>query len=149
MGIVNLRISCYNSDTNMKKKIFLSGPIRGISRGESLTWRNNATKLLSDKFEVVHALRGREEKETFTDYRSAVIRDLDDVKKADLVLVNDTLDSCSMIGTSMEVFYAFELKKPVIIFGTAHEKDYFLNYHSHLRTKTLEEACEVILKMFS
>jgi nucleoside 2-deoxyribosyltransferase len=133
----------------MKKKIFLSGPIRGLTREESLTWRNNATNLLSEKFEVIHALRGREEKETFTDPRAAVIRDLDDVKKSDLILVNDTLDNCSMIGTSMEVFYAFEQKKPVIIFGDAHSKDYFLNYHSHLRVKTLEEACEIVLKMFS
>ena len=133
----------------MKKKVFLIGPIRGVTREESLTWRKKATEYLSTKFEVTHALRGREEKETFTDYKAAVIRDLCDVKNADILLVNDTLDGCSMIGTSMEVFYAFQQNKPIIIFGNAHNKDYFLNYHTHLRINTLEEACDVLIKMFS
>ncbi len=133
----------------MKKQIFLCGPIRGVTRQESLTWRGKATEYLSEKFEVIHALRGREEKETFTDYRAAVIRDLSDIKSSDILLVNDTLENCSMIGTSMEIFYAFQQNKPVVVFGNAHDKDYFLDYHSHLRVNTLEEACEVLTKMFS
>ncbi len=133
----------------MKKQVFLSGPIRGITREESLNWRKKATEYLSGKFEVIHALRGREEKETFTDYRAAVIRDLNDIKNSDILLVNDTLLDCSMIGTSMEVFYAFQQNMPVIIFGNAHNKDYFLNYHTHLRVDTLKEACDILVKMFS
>lgn len=133
----------------MKKQVFLCGPIRGVTREESLTWRKKATEYLSGKFEVIHALRGREEKETFTDYRAAVVRDLSDVKNSDILLVNDTLEGCSMVGTSMEIFYAFQQNKPIIIFGNAHNKDYFLNYHTHLRTNTLEQACEVLIKMFS
>src|SRR5690606_15739712 len=101
----------------MKKKIFLSGPMRGIPREESLAWRNEATKLLEDKFDVTHAFRGREEKETFTDPRAAVARDLNDIQNADILLVSDTIENCSMIGTSMEVFFAFQQNKPVIVFG--------------------------------
>jgi len=131
------------------KTVFLSGPMRGISREESLGWRVRAKGLLDKKFRVLHALRGRELFETFSDPRTAVIRDLSDIKASDLVLVNDTKVDCSMIGTSMEVFYAHSLNIPVIIFGLAHEKDYWLNYHSHFRAKTLEEACDLILEMFS
>src|SRR3989338_146336 len=112
---------------NAMKKIFLSGPMRGVDRTESLQWRMQAKEMLQEKFEVIHAFRGREEKETFTDSRAAVIRDLSDIKDADIVLVNDTVKDCSMIGTSMEVFFAYEEKKPVILFGNAHEKDYWLN----------------------
>lgn len=130
------------------KKVFLSGPMRGIPREVSLAWRQQAEKLLSKKFEVVHALRGREEKETFTDPKAAVIRDLSDIKDSDILLVNDTVKGCSMIGTSMEVFFAHEEKKPVIIFGDAHNGDYWLDYHTHLRVKDLEEACDVLNKMF-
>lgn len=133
----------------MKKTIFLCGPMRGVSRQDSLAWRQKASDLLSEKFNVLHAMRGREIEETFTDPRSAVIRDLSDIKNSDLVLVSDVIDNCSMIGTSMEVFFAHQNHKPVIIFGRAHDKDYWLNYHSHLRVDTLEEACEVINKMFS
>ena len=136
-------------NTNNKKKVFLAGPIRGISREVSLGWRKLATKYLSNKFEVIHAMRGREEKEMFTDPRAAVIRDINDIKSVDILLVNDTIKDCSMIGTSMEVFFAFQQNKPVVLFGNAHEKDYWLNYHIHLRTKNLKEACEVLNKMFS
>jgi nucleoside 2-deoxyribosyltransferase len=132
-----------------KKIIFLCGPMRGVPRDVSLGWREKAVKCLSEKFEVLHAMRGREEKETFTDPRAAVIRDLSDIKNADILLVNDTIENCSMIGTSMEIFFAFQQNIPIIIFGNAHDKDYWLNYHIHLRTKDLDEACEVLNKMFS
>jgi hypothetical protein len=132
-----------------KKTIFLSGPMRGIVREEGIAWRNQATKLLGKKFTVKHAYRGREVKETFTDPRTAVARDKYDVVHSDLVLVNDTLPTASMIGTAMEVFLAFEKNIPVILFGKGHEKDYFLNYHSHARFDTLKEACAMINKMFA
>ena len=122
--------------------------MRGVPRKDSLGWRNDTTKKLSDHFVVLHALRGREEKETFTDPRLAVIRDLNDIKNSDIVLVNDTFDNCSMIGTSMEVFFAFQELKTVIVFGNAHDKDYWLNYHIHLRAKNLDEACDVLNTMF-
>lgn len=131
-----------------KKKIFLSGPMRGVPREESLGWRKEATRLLKKNFDLLHAFRGREKKETFTDSRAAVIRDLSDIKNADILLVNDTAENVSMIGTSMEVFFSFQQNKPVIVFGNAHDKDYWLNYHIHLRTKDLNEACEVLNKMF-
>lgn len=133
----------------MKKKIFLCGPMRGVPKNISLEWRKLATKYLSKKFDVIHAMRGREEKETFSDYRLAVIRDLNDIKKSDIILVSDTIDNCSMIGTSMEVFFAHQLTKPILIFGNAHEEDYWLNYHSHLRVSSLKEACRILNKMFS
>ena len=132
-----------------KKTVFLSGPMRGLSRKESLAWREEASRYLSKKFNVLHALRGRKEKETFTDPRAAVIRDLSDIKNSDILLVNDTFENCSMIGTSMEVFYSARQDKPVIVFGHSHDKDYWLNYHIHLRTDSLKEACDVLLKMFS
>lgn len=130
------------------KRIFLSGPMRGVPREESLGWREKATEYLLNNFEVIHAFRGREERETFTDSRAAVIRDLSDIKNSDILLVNDTIENCSMIGTSMEIFFAHQQNKPVVVFGDAHEKDYWLNYHTHLRVKDLEEACDVLNKMF-
>ena len=129
------------------KKVFLSGPIRGLSREDSLKWRNEATSILGSSFDVVHALRGREEKETMQDSRLAVIRDKTDIDSSDIILVNDSFPNSSMIGTSMEVIYAYERNKVVIIFGNGHEKDYWLNYHCHSRVENLEKACE-LLKLF-
>lgn len=133
---------------NNKKTIFLSGPIRGIDRKDALSWRLKAIKLLSGTFNVVHALRDREIKENFPDYRAAIIRDKNDILGSDLILVNDSFKNASMIGTSMEVMYAFLKDKPIIVFGNAHDKDYWLNYHIHTRVNSLDEACNLIKKMF-
>jgi hypothetical protein len=130
------------------KKIFLSGPMKDVPRKICLSWRKEALRLLAKKFLVLHALRGREKKETFTDPRAAVARDLADIKNTDILLVNDTVKGVSMIGTSMEVFFAHGEKKVVIIFGDAHATDYWLNYHTHLRVKSLKEACDILNKMF-
>lgn len=134
---------------NPRKTIFLCGPMRGIPRREGLAWREKARKLLPKHFLTKHAYRGREEKETFSDPKTAVIRDKYDIRHCDLLLVNDTFANASMIGTAMEVLIAYENNIPVILFGNAHNKDYFLNYHSQARFATLEEACAMINRMFA
>lgn len=132
-----------------KKIVFLSGPMRGVSRPEAIAWRKKAEKFLCENFSILHAYRGREEKEAFSDPRAAIIRDKNDILRCDIMLVNDTYENASMIGTAMEIFFAFLHDKPIIVFGNAHPKDYWLNYHIHTRTDTLEEACELINRMFA
>lgn len=126
------------------KKVFLSGPIRGLSREESLGWRIEAAKQLDGSCFIFHALRGREEKETMPDPRLAIIRDKNDIDDSDIILLNDSFSEASMIGTSMEILYGFMKNKVIIVFGRAHEKDYWLNYHIHARVDTLDEACKII-----
>ncbi len=133
----------------IKKIVFLSGPMSRVPEDKALNWRKRAVELLSDKFTVKHAYRGREKKETFPDYRLAVIRDKYDVLHSDVLLVNDVDIGGSMIGTAMEILIAFQNNIPVIVFGDGHPNNYFLNYHSHVRCKTLEEACDLINNMFS
>ena len=60
------------------KKVFLSGPIRGVPREQSMEWRIKAAELLKD-FTVIHALRNRESGETLPDPRLAIIRDKSDI----------------------------------------------------------------------
>lgn len=131
-----------------RKSIFLAGPIRGLSRDQSLGWRKMAVGLLGDIFVVTHALRGREEKETLPDPRLVVARDKSDIEKSAIILVNDTFHSASMIGTAMEILYAFERGKIIIIFGNGHREDYWLNTHSHIRCDTLKDACILIREHF-
>ena len=131
-----------------KRNVYLSGPMRGVIREVGLAWRIKATHLLQEYFNVLHAYRGREKKETFPDPRGAVIRDLNDIQRSDIIIVNDTMPNVSMIGTSMEIFWANQLKKIIIVFGREHEKDYFFDYHIHTRTSTLEEACKLVIRMF-
>lgn len=123
--------------------------MKGISKEIALGWRNEATTKLSVKFNVIHAMRGREEKEAFLDFKAAIARDKDDIIKSDIILVNDTFNKSSMIGTAMEVLFAYELHKIIIIFGKAHKGDYWLDYHSHTRCKDLNEACKYLKQLFS
>lgn len=132
-----------------KGRIFLSGPMRGVVRSDALSWRKAAAELLKDHFEVRHAMRGREEKETFPDFRLAIIRDLQDITRSHAMLVNDTFEGVSMIGTAMEVFWACQQKIPVIVFGNAHKDDYWLNHHIHARSASLEEACLLLKTHFA
>lgn len=130
-------------------KVFLSGPIRGLTREESLGWRRRAAELLAPEATVVHALRGREVKETLPDPRIAINRDKSDIQSSKILLVNDTFANASMIGTAMEVIYAFEAGKLVVLFGQGHEADYWLNYHSHVRFANIEEACAFIKEHYN
>lgn len=135
--------------TKLQKRIvFLSGPMRGVPRVQGIAWRKKTQKLLGVGFATLHAYRGREKKETFPDPRGAVVRDKQDIRRSDVILVNDTYENVNMIGTAMEVFLAHSLDKPVIIFGRAHDNDYWLNAHSHIRVETLEEACRIIRTLF-
>lgn len=131
-----------------KKIVFLSGPMRGIERSKGIAWREEARKKLGKNFSVLHAYRGREEKETFPDPKGAVIRDKQDIERSSIVLVNDSFPNASMIGTAMEVLLAYQQNKVVVVFGEEHIKDYWLNYHSHIRLNTLDEACDLLNKLF-
>lgn len=133
----------------MKKTVFLSGAMRGVPRSESLGWRIEAEKKLSNLFFVVHALRGREQAETMPSPKGAVIRDTYDIRHSDILLVNDSFEGVSMIGTSMEIYIAYESRIPVIVFGNVHKGDYWMDYHSHVRVETLDEACKLLQDLFS
>ena len=130
------------------KTVFLSGPMRGIPRELGKAWRADATECLKKQFKITHAYRGREEKEAFPDPKGAIIRDKQDIRNSDIILVNDTFENASMIGTAMEVLYAYSLEKVNIVFGNAHKGDYWLDYHATMRVSSLKEACDICLKLF-
>ncbi|NMB56416.1 hypothetical protein GYA19_00585 [Candidatus Beckwithbacteria bacterium] len=143
--------------SSSKKIIFLSGSMRGISREEALDWREKASQLLDKKFfKTLHAYRGRErsrnEADPVRDPKLAVARDKQDVLRSTAVLVNDSFDTTypkgSMIGTAMEILLAKLNNIPVIVFGDAHKDNYFLKVHADVMVDTLEEACELINRLF-
>ncbi len=130
------------------KTVFLSGPMSGLDRQTAQKWRQDAALFLEGCFKTVSPYRGREEKETFPDPKGAVVRDKNDILKCDVVIVNDTFENATMIGTAMELLYAYEHEKPIIVFGEAHKGDYFLDYHATIRVDTLEEACNICKTLF-
>lgn len=136
-------------DNNHRKTIFLSGSMRGVDRNLAKNWRLDLTNRLETKFKVLHAYLGREIKETMPNPKGAVVRDKGFVLESDVVLVNDSFPDVPMIGTAMEIQLAYNSNIPVIIFGSANKGNYFLEYHSHVRVSTVDDAIKLIEDLFN
>lgn len=97
------------------KTIYLSGPIMDEHLGTARMWREQAKSDLSDRFKLLDPMR-RNFKDREVDSANEIVEfDLQDVRDADILLVNYNKAS---IGTSMEVFYAaHDLGKFVVAFS--------------------------------
>lgn len=97
------------------KKIYLCGPIMDETAGHASAWREIAIEGLRDHFILLDPMR-RNFKDREVDSANEIVDfDLQDVRDADILLVNYSKAS---IGTSMEVFYAsHELGKFVVAFS--------------------------------
>ncbi len=98
-----------------KKVIYLCGPIMGEVAGEARYWREEAKRLLGNQYQLLDPMR-RDFKDNEVDSANEIVEfDLQDIRDADIVLVNYCKPS---IGTAMEVFYAsYDLGKFVIAFS--------------------------------
>lgn len=105
----------------MKKKIYLCGPIMDEHEGHARAWRSRAKELLAHDFILLDPMR-RNFKDREVDSANEIVEfDLQDIRDADIVLVNYNKNS---IGTSMEVFFAsHDLKKFVVAFTPFSFKD--------------------------
>ena len=85
------------------KTAYLSGPIMDEHEGVARKWREIAKSLLAPNFRLLNPMR-RNFRDKEVDSANEIVEfDLQDVRDADIVLVNYCKPS---IGTSMEVFYA-------------------------------------------
>lgn len=97
------------------KRIYLCGPIMDCSGDDSKTWRQRSKERLAGKFVLLDPMRRNFRDREIDSANEIVEFDLQDVRDADILLVNYSKAS---IGTSMEVFYAsHELGKFVIAFS--------------------------------
>ena len=132
----------------MKKKIYLCGPIMDEHEGHARAWRDRAKKLLGRHFILLDPMR-RDFKDREVDSANEIVEfDLQDIRDADIVLVNYNKAS---IGTSMEVFYAsHNLKKFVVGFSPFSFKDsspWMVRFCTKI-LPDLETACRYIKEHF-
>lgn len=131
-----------------KKTIYLSGPIMDEHLGLARQWREEAKKELSRHFRILDPLR-RQFVDREVDSSNEIVEfDLQDVRDADILLVNYNKAS---IGTSMEVFHAsHNLKKFVVTFSPFSFKDcspWMVRYSTKI-LPTLESACSYLITHF-
>ncbi|NLU09416.1 MAG: DUF4406 domain-containing protein [Tepidanaerobacter acetatoxydans] len=131
---------------NIGPTVYLAGSINGHKSWELVTtWRTYAEKILEAAgYRVLNPVRGRSP--TDTDSKDIVERDLQDIAKADILLVEMDHEDKAYIGTAMEIRYAWERGKEIIIWGRANRESHWLKYHTHVRCNTLGQALEYLLK---
>lgn len=120
-------------------KIYLCGPINGCTDTECKDWRDEV------KFYHINCIdpmkrdyRGKEQ----VAYREIVDLDKRDIRNSDIILVNYDKPS---VGTSMEVFYAWTLGIPVIVWCKPDAVlSPWMKYHSTSIVHTMKEAIEKI-----
>lgn len=121
-------------------KIYLCGPINGCGDNECNDWRSFVKERFPDQTidPMRRDFRGSENKCV----NEIVELDKKDVEDCDIVLANCPKPS---VGTSMEIFYAHSLKKPVItIVPDVETASPWLKYHSMVMVDSLGSACLLI-----
>ena len=130
------------------KKIYLCGPIMDEQEGTAREWRTVATETLQERFLILDPMR-RNFKDREVDSANEIVEfDLQDVRDADIVLVNYNK---AIIGTAMEVFYAsHELQKFVVAFSPYEFKEcnpWMVRFCTKI-LPSLEEAVDYLLEHF-
>lgn len=153
-------------------KIYLAGPIRGLTYGECTEWRDYASRVLKDWGHVpVSPMRGKEylegagpllgdsrgdgsssggsyDKYPMSSEQGIWGRDTFDVKHCDAILANFEGATQLSIGTCMEIQRGYDLDKYVLVVvepGAIHDHP-FIRRAASLFVPTLNEAL-VILRM--
>lgn len=116
-------------------KVYLCGPINGCTDAEAKDWREHVKTKLPDTLDPMRRdYRGREDQCV----NEIVELDKVDVMKSDVLLVNYDKPS---VGTSMEVLYAFERGKVVVVVCRPEASiSPWLRYHCHKIAHSFDEA---------
>jgi nucleoside 2-deoxyribosyltransferase len=121
-----------------KRKIYLAGPITGLSFAESDGWRDEFKALVAwcDRLECWSPLRGKDylrgeeaiadayEQHPMSTARAILTRDYHDVMTADALVVNLKGATRVSIGTVVEVAWAYQRRIPIILIdepGSVHD----------------------------
>ena len=124
---------------NGQMRIYLCGPINGCTDEEATGWREKVKKMYGSAIDPMKRdYRGKEAES----YREIVDLDKRDVRQADVILVNYDKPS---VGTSMEVYYAWTLGKPIIVWCRPDAViSPWLRYHSTRIVHSLPDVVKII-----
>ena len=146
----------------MKPRIYLAGPIGGLSYSEATDWRRLAVVDLTasgiDAFSPMRAkdfLKGESNLTWMMDHwenpmatsKGIMSRDYNDCVNADVLLVNLKGLTRASMGTVMEIAWAFHLKIPTVVVAehdNIHVQHPMLVEAINFRVETLDEALKIV-----
>lgn len=123
---------------------YLSGACSESREYYCREWRKESKKEIKRRCPESKVINPLEDKDLSVDYnaRKLVEEDLEYVGLSDVIIAEMLLDDYAYIGTSMELFYAFQLGIPIFV-ATRFENNYFLDYvatETFLSIKTATRA---------
>jgi nucleoside 2-deoxyribosyltransferase len=123
-----------------KPKVYLAGPIENCTKAEVEEWREYATIELDKMgYDVLNPIDKNYRELTDRDDREIVEENKREIQEADYILANYFKAST---GTSMEIFMAWGMGKPVIVVASGRINPW-LRYHAREVVGTLEDAFAV------
>ena len=148
----------------MKPRVYLAGPIAGLTYDDALDWRAQAaTDLARYGIEALSPMRAKDalvDRTISTNYRDyaksgpfytsrgIITRDYNDVKRSDVLLVNLLGLRKQTTGTVMELGWAFAMQKPTVVViepsGNVHDSHPMLVETFDFRVATMEEAIHTV-----
>lgn len=112
----------------MAKRVYLAGPITGLTYDQGNEWRLEAKAFLQthgiDAYSPMRAkeylraegvLHGSYRDGLFSSARNIMVRDFDDCRKADLVLCNLLGYPKPSLGTVMEIAWCYAFHVPLVV----------------------------------
>ena len=128
-----------------KLTVYLGGPINGRSDEDCIDWREKVIKSLPQvnaRNPMDRDYRGKE-LEPGVD-AEIVENDKLDIMQSEIVMIYFDQPS---VGTSMEIMYAFERSKYILLVDASEKKlSPWLTYHASMIVSGLDEAIDVIRK---
>ena len=121
-------------------RVYLAGPIFQCEDHECIHWREQAKQLLNGH-QAVDPMDRDYRGVTDENHRRIVEEDKALIDSCDILLVNHLKTS---VGTSMEIFYAWENKKDVIVISQNGQNSPWLLYHSDKIFDSLDAAASYI-----
>lgn len=152
--------------TTYKGTVYLSGPITGLDyKGARFGWREYVANMMEHGIKVLSPMRheghlaeikGTLEKEYPTHYfsgaRVIVEKDMLDIKRSDIMLVNLLGAQRVSIGTVSEIGMAMTMGKTIVLVmedsGNVHDHP-FVTIPAALRLNNLQDAVDAINSLLS
>ncbi len=125
--------------------VYLAGSIEYVNNDYATSWRKIATKKLQKAYKyckIYDPTKNLVEKRkvSSTKSQSIVEQDFADISESDILLVEMNRNDVPYIGTSMEIRYAFDHHKQIIVWSEHNANSFFLKYHANIIVPTLDQA---------
>ena len=134
------------------RTVYLAGPIDGCTHEEMTEWREEAKEYLFP----IHCFNpcnrhfdmSRGNNDSIS--KQVVTLDKAEIAASDALLVwyNQPAAGSKMTGTTMEIIYAFERGKLVVLVSHEPIISSWIDYHTHIKCNTLKQGSQFILDFY-